>query len=84
MSGVVLATASWGTAADADGWALDLSGDRAGVSLGTSRTTWWSGRGQLTWRREGKGGAFAAVEGYRRFGATDTTFIAAGWRQLRR
>ena len=80
----LLGTASSGTAADAGAWALDLSGDRAGVSLGTSRTSWWSGRGQLTWRREGKGGVFAAVEGYRRFGATDTTFIAAGWRQLRR
>jgi YaiO family outer membrane protein len=80
LSVAVLATASWGTAADADGWALDLSGDRAGVSLGSSRASWWSGRAQLTHRREGKGGAFVAVEPLRRFSSTDVTFIAAAWR----
>lgn len=73
-------TASPGTPAEPDPWALDLSGDRAGVSLGAFRTAWWSGRAQLSYRREGKGGALLAVQPLRRFGATDTTVIAAGWR----
>ena len=77
-----LVIASRGTAAQPDPWALDLSEDRAGVSLGTARTAWWSGRAQLSYRREGKGGALLAVEPLRRFDATDTTFIAAGWRQV--
>jgi YaiO family outer membrane protein len=65
-----------------DGFTLDLAGDRAGVSLGASHTSWWSGRAQLTWRRTATGGALVAVEPLRRFDRTDTTFIAAGWRHL--
>ena len=76
----VLASATSGRAADPEGWTLDVGGDRAGVSLGASRTAWWSGRAQLTYRRDGKGGAFVAVEPLRRFGLTDTTVSAAGWR----
>ena len=71
-------------AADPDGWAVDLSGDRAGITLFDSADTWWSGRAQVGFRRDGKGGAFAAVEAYRRFDSTDTTLIAAGWRHVRR
>ena len=67
-------------AADPDGLTLDLTGDRAAVTLGATRTAWWSGRAQLTYRREQTGGAFVAVEPLRRFDRTDTTFIAAGWR----
>ena len=77
---LLLAPPESGGAADADGWALDIGGDRAAVTLGETRTAWWTGRVQLGWRREGTGGAFVAVEPLRRFDATDTTFIAAGWR----
>lgn len=72
--------ASRGSPAEAGPWALDLSGDRAGVSLGDFRTAWWTGRAQLSYRREGKGGALVAVQPLRRSGAADTTLIAAGWR----
>src|SRR5687768_6657577 len=72
----LLALASPAWPAEPEGWTLDLSGDRAGVSLGTSRDTWWSGRAQLTHRREGKGGAFFAVEPLRRLSLTDVTLIA--------
>jgi YaiO family outer membrane protein len=75
----VLVSAS-AAAADEDGWTLDVAGDRAAVALGDLRSEWWTGRAQLGFRRAGEGGAFAAVESLRRFGATDTTFIAAGWR----
>jgi YaiO family outer membrane protein len=77
----LLAAASPVSAADPrDGWALDLGGDRAGVTLGPSHAAWWSGRAQVTRRFEGRGGAFGAVETYRRFGRDDVTLIAAGWR----
>jgi YaiO family outer membrane protein len=62
------------------GWALDVSGDRAGVRSGASRTSWWSGHAQITYRRESKGGFLVAVQPLRRFGLSDTTFMAAGWR----
>jgi YaiO family outer membrane protein len=52
------------------------------VSLGSARTAWWTGRAQVTYRREHKGGAFLAVEPLRRFDRTDTTLSAAGWRHL--
>ncbi len=70
-------------AADGDGWALHLSGDRAGIALFGGRDTWWTGRALLGFQRAGKGGAFGAVEAYRRFDATDTTFLAGGWRHVR-
>ena len=57
-----------------------MSGDRAGITLFDEPGTWWTGRMQVGFRREGKGGAFGAVEAYRRFGLTDTTFVAAGWK----
>jgi len=44
---LVVVAASPTESADPDGWAVDLTGDRAGVSLGTSRSVWWSGRAQL-------------------------------------
>lgn len=69
-------------AADADGFTLDLSADRAGVSVGDARTVWWTGRAQLTYRRAGTGGAFVAVEPLRRFDRSDATLVAAGWRHL--
>jgi len=77
---LVVVAASPTESADPDGWAVDLTGDRAGVSLGTSRSVWWSGRAQLTYRRESKGGAFLAIEPLRRFSLTDVTFIAGSWR----
>jgi YaiO family outer membrane protein len=77
----VLAAAAPARAADPeDGWTLDLGGDRAGVTLGSAHAAWWSSRAQATRRWQGTGGAFAAVEGYRRFGRDDVTLIAAGWR----
>jgi YaiO family outer membrane protein len=81
-AGLSVALAGPAAAAEPDGWALDLTGDRAGITLFGGHDTWWSGRAQVGFRREGKGGAFAAVEAYRRFGATDTTFVAAGWRHV--
>jgi YaiO family outer membrane protein len=77
---VVAAMASPAAAAEPEGWTLDVAGDRAGVSLGPAPATWWSGRVQLTHRRDGKGGAFVAVEPLRRFSSTDLTFIAGAWR----
>lgn len=81
---VVLATLLAPTPAMAfeppQGWTLDISGDRAAVRLGASDTRWWSGRAQLSYRREGKGGVLFAIEPLRRFAATDLTLIAAGWR----
>jgi YaiO family outer membrane protein len=71
-------------AAEPDGWTLHLSGDRAGIALFGGHDTWWTGRAQLGFQRQGKGGVFGAVEAYRRFDATDTTFLAAGWRHVRR
>lgn len=82
--GLSLAIGLPARAAEPDGWALDLNGDRAGITLFDSADTWWSGRAQLGFRREGKGGAFAAVEAYRRFDATDTTLLAAAWRHVRK
>ena len=70
-------------AQEPEGWTLYLTGDRAAITLFDGDDTWWTGRAQLGVRREGKGGAFGAVEAYRRFGATDTTLIAAGWRHVR-
>lgn len=61
-------------------WSLDLLGDRAGITLFGGRDTWWTGRAQIGFRRQDWGGAFAAVEIYRRFDATDATVLAAGWR----
>ena len=76
----VLACPAIAAGQDAPEWTVDLNGDRAAVSLGSADTTWWSGRAQLTRRREGQGGAFVAVEPMRRFGFTDITLIAAAWR----
>jgi YaiO family outer membrane protein len=81
---LVLAAAPVAQAQDPEGWTLHLMGDRAGITLFDGDDTWWTGRAQIGVRREGKGGAFGAVEGYRRFGATDTTFLAAGWRHVRK
>lgn len=76
---VLVGAAAVAVAAD-DGWTLDASSDRAGVSLGSSRDAWWSTRAQLTHRREGRGGSFVAVESLRRFSANDVTVVAASWR----
>ena len=81
---VLLAGPSSGRAQEPEGWTLHLSGDRAGISLFDAPDTWWTGRAQIGFRREGRGGAFAAVEGYRRFDLADTTFVAAGWRHVRK
>jgi YaiO family outer membrane protein len=67
-------------AQEPEGWTLHVSGERAGVTLFDQPGTWWTGRVQLGVRREGKGGAFGAVEAYRRFGLDDVTVVAAGWR----
>jgi YaiO family outer membrane protein len=80
---ILLAGTTLAGAQEPEGWALHLSGDRAGITLGGGDDTWWTGRAQLGVRREGMGGAFGAVEGYRRFGATDVTLIAGGWRHVR-
>ena len=82
-AGLSLAVALPSGAAEPDGWAFYLGGDRAGIRLFDGRDTWWGGRAQLGVRREGKGGAFVAVEAYRRFDRTDTTLVAAGWRHVR-
>jgi YaiO family outer membrane protein len=63
---------------------LYLGTDWARIRLFEGREAWWTGRAQVGFQREATGGAFAAVEGYRRFHATDTTFVAAGWRHLGR
>ena len=81
---LLLLAAPLSSAEEPEGWTLHLTGDRAGISLFEGDDTWWTGRAQLGVRREGKGGAFGAVEGYRRFGLTDTTFVAAGWRHVRK
>ncbi len=69
-------------AAQEGAWSIQTDAERADVSIGGNHFVWWTGRLQLSYRTEGKGGLFFTVEHQDRESANDTTIIASGYRHL--
>jgi YaiO family outer membrane protein len=62
-------------------WGVDYSSERADVTSSGVPATWAVDRAQLSWVRADEGGWFASVERDERYGLTDVSFAARGYRR---
>jgi len=82
ITGLLILLPALQAAAQNGVWAVQTDAERADVSFGKTDLVWWTGRLQLSYRAEGKGGVFFTVEHQDRETMNDTTIIASGYRHL--